>query len=191
MTNIKTWADGEQITPADMQRYISDVLHGFMAPPSCRRTVANLSSQHKPANAAHVVQFDKPAMGKGSMYSYDTTGGLMSTEATKIHAPIDGLYEMSFGLVVRAATGDLGFATAAVNLNQTTGSSIAATGFLRVGLGRSNRSEKVGAGSATIALDAGDFISAAAQSDTDFVFGDGDFAQFISHMELRWVGVKP
>ncbi|MFT2017727.1 hypothetical protein ACMA1D_18085 [Streptomyces sp. 796.1] len=189
--DVKTWGNGQKIEPADMRRYVSDVLQGLMAPPACRRTVADVAAQQKSAGAYHVLQLDKPGMGTGAMHSFDSTGGQMSKDPFKIHAPLDGLYEVSCGVVVRAVSGSLGFVAVAMNKNQTAGSTIAATSFCRTGAGRTSAAEKVGAATATIPLAEGDFVSVAVHSDTDFCFGDGSFAQFVSHVDLRWVGVKP
>ncbi|MFH8346795.1 hypothetical protein [Streptomyces sp. NPDC018045] len=191
MIDIKTWADGEKVTPADMKKYVSGALRGFLEPPACRRTVANLGSQQKPGGVYQVVEFDKPGMGQGAAHSYDTTGGFMSKDPYKIYAPADGLYEISFGLIVRAVSDPLTWVVGALSKNQTDGGSIAASNFLRVGFGRATSTEKVGAGSATVPLRAGDFASLAVHSEVPFLLGSGNFAQFVSHFELRWVGVKP
>ncbi|MES9589955.1 hypothetical protein ABWK57_14000 [Streptomyces sp. NPDC094045] len=189
MADIKTWANGQKVTPADMKRYVSDVIRGFLEPPACRRTVANMASEQKAADTWHVVKFDKPGMGGGKPHSYDNTGSLMSKEDTKIHAPIDGLYEVAFTLVARSVGSSLPFCVAAVNKNQTAGNTIAATAFLRIGLGRASTVEKIGSGSATIKMKAGEFVSLAVAPTSPMCLGDGTYAQMISHMELRWVGV--
>ncbi|MER6912228.1 hypothetical protein ABT354_11190 [Streptomyces sp. NPDC000594] len=188
---MKTWADGETISPADMKKYVSGPLRGLLAPPACRRTVANLGSEQKPARAWHTVQFDKPGAGAGKAHSYDTTGGLMSADPFKITAPLQGLYEVSAGVVVRAVSGSLTFAVASVNRNETVAGDIAHRGFLRFGLGRASASEKVGQGSATVALAEGHWISMAVNPETAAYLGANSNAQILSHLEMRWVGAMP
>ncbi|MFD5050425.1 hypothetical protein [Streptomyces tendae] len=191
MADIKTWANGQKINPADMKQYVSDVLRGFLEPPACRRTIANQASEQKAATTWYPVTLERVGSGVGATHSYDTTGGLMSKDPAKIVAPIDGLYELSFGIILRAVSGTLTFALAAANINLTGGKDIAARPIVRVGCGRASAAEKIGAGSATVALKAGDFVSLAVHADNPFYLGDGSYAQMISHLELRWVGVKP
>ncbi|UFQ16421.1 MULTISPECIES: hypothetical protein [Streptomyces] len=188
--DIKTWANGELIAPADMKKYVSDALKGFLEPPACRRTMANAGSEQL-APGWHVVKLERPGSGYGAGHSYDTTGGLMSKEQTKIHAPIDGLYEVSAGLIIRAVSGSLPYVVGSVNKNASTGGTIGATGFLRFGHGRATAGEKVGAGSTTIPLKAGEYIAMAFNADAAAYVGEGAYAQMISHLELRWIGVMP
>ncbi|MER5441117.1 hypothetical protein [Streptomyces sp. NPDC002790] len=191
MADIKTWANGQKITPDDMKTYVSDALRGFMEAPACRRTIANQASEQKAAKTWYPVTLERVGSGVGATHSYDNTGGQMSKDPVKVVAPIDGLYELSFGIILRAVSGTLTYALAAANINQTNGGQIAAKPIVRTGCGRSSAAEKVGAGSATVALKAGDFVSLAVHADDAFYIGDGSYAQMISHFELRWVGVKP
>ncbi|MEV0445297.1 hypothetical protein AB0I84_07470 [Streptomyces spectabilis] len=191
MTDIKTWADGEKITPAEMKKYVSDALRGFLEPPACRRTVANQASEQKSADTWHPVSFDKPGSGTGAGHSYDNTDGRMSDDPFKVRAPIAGLYEVSAGLVLRSASGSLTYAVASVNRNQSSGDAIGSTAFLRFGLGRATGVEKVGCGTATITLNAGQWVSMAFKAESPVLVGSGAYAQFLSHLEIRWVGVKP
>ncbi|MFI1796348.1 hypothetical protein ACH427_03160 [Streptomyces sp. NPDC020379] len=130
-------------------------------------------------------------MGAGAALSYDITGGAMSRDPYRITVPVAGLYEVTCGVVVRSPTGALPFAVAAVNRNREGGDNISSLAFLRFGCGRSESREKVGAGSATVALDAGDYVSLAVNASDVYVFGDGDAAQALTHLEVRWVGVRP
>ncbi|ARZ66921.1 hypothetical protein SMD11_1260 [Streptomyces albireticuli] len=191
VVSMKTWADGEVVTPADMKTYVSDVLRGLLEPPACRRTAASQGSEQRPPDTWQVVRWDRPASGAGSPHSYDSTRGSMAREATKIHAPIPGLYEITCGIVVRSVSGALPYTVCAVNRNQEGGDAISSLAPLRFGCGRATSREKVGAGSATIPLDAGDFVSMAVNGSNAFYLGDAQDSQLISHMELRWVGVKP
>ncbi|MEU2513789.1 hypothetical protein [Streptomyces syringium] len=188
---MKTWSAGETITPADMKTHVSDVLRGLLEPPACRRTAANQGSEQRPADTWQVLRWDKPGMGAGAAHSYDSTGGSMSRDPTRIVAPIPGLYEVSCGVVVHSVSGALPFTVCAVNRGQEGGTSISERAFLRFGCGRASSREKAGGGSATVPLAAGDFVSMAVNGSSAFYLGDGEGAQRICHLELRWVGVMP
>ncbi|RLV10239.1 hypothetical protein CTZ27_03195 [Streptomyces griseocarneus] len=163
----------------------------FLEPPACRRTAAAQGTEQKAGDTWQPVRWDKPGMGAGAAFSYDSTGGAMSQDPYRIVVPIPGLYEISTGVVVRSVSGGLPWAVAAVNRNVTNGEAISTLAFLRFGLGRSESREKSGAGSATIFLDAGDYVSLAVNASEAFVLGVDDGAQALTHLEVRWTGARP
>lgn len=189
---IKTWTD-TYVSTDDFNAELVDNLNRLITQPACHRTfAANLTAQ---ASSAWVLApLDPAATGEGRFGSFDTTFGAFGANANRMAAPEDGLYEITFSAVIRAAVSGttLTYGAAAIAINQTTAANVVANAICRPALNRSWGEERAGNGSATVPLTKGDFVSLAVTGvGTTWVMGKDSFTEMTSFLCLSRVGEKP
>ncbi|WP_188285318.1 hypothetical protein [Streptomyces sp. CBMA29] len=181
------------VSTDDLNTELVDNLNRLIAQPAAHRTFA--ANQTANISGAWVlVPLDLPATGEGRYGSFDTTHNAFGTHASRMVAPEDGLYEISFSAVIRAAVSGtaLTYGAAAFAVNQTTAANVASNALCRPALGRSWAEERSGNGSATVPLNKGDFVSLAVTgTGTTWVMGHDSFTEMTSFLCLCRVGEKP
>ncbi|WP_344024011.1 hypothetical protein [Streptomyces luteireticuli] len=175
-----------------MNSRIRDPIEQLLNPPGCRRAVK--ANVFVAANSWALLRFEPPGQGAGKASSFDSTGSMMSDSPTRVTAPLDGLYEVNAGLVMSAAdlNGRMGYARAAVGKGLSEPARFDTEAFVKFGLNRITAGCRSGAGTATIPLRAGEWVSLAAWADASWVTADRrENAASASFLELSWVGDLP
>ncbi|MCZ4119044.1 hypothetical protein [Streptomyces sp. H39-S7] len=189
---IKTWTDA-YVSTDDLNTELVDNLNRLIAQPACRRTfAANLTANA--SGAWLLVPLDPVGTGEGRFSSFDTSSGAFGANSNRMTAPEDGLYEITFSAVIRAAVSatSLTYGAAAIAVNQATATNVAANALCRTALNRSWGEERSGNGSATVPLLKGDYVSLATTGiGTTWVTGHDSFTEMTSFLCLSRVGEKP
>lgn len=184
--DIKSWADGP-VPVSDMES-ITEELRYLTGPPACSRVSVRGSTTADGTWA--FVTLAAPGTGSVQSHSWDTTGGLMGSHPTRITVPEDGLYEITWSVVIRhTSTSSLAYGQAAAAVSALSPTDARDTPSGRVGLGRTGLRERAGAGSTTVPIRAGDHVSLAAMgSGAPWIVGSDETGRYATRLTVKWVG---
>lgn len=183
--DLRTWEDGP-VAVSDMDTITSELLY-LTQTPACSRV--SVQSPQVADGTWAFVPLAAPGTGAGQSFSWDTTGR-MGSHPTRITAPTDGLYEVTWTVVIRhTSTGALTYAQAAVGTNPSVATDVASLPDSRGGLGRTGLRERAGSGSATVPLRAGDYVSLGAIGHgATWTVGTDETGRWATRLTVRWVG---
>jgi hypothetical protein len=187
---LKTWVNGG-VDEDDLNEGVRDELDFLMDPPNCTRVGS--TSGVSDAGAWALVPLALPGTGSGDTLSWANRAGF-GTHGTRITAPEDGLYEVSWACSVRstASSGTITFAQAAVAINATSAEQVYTRPISRAALGPIVARWQCGEGSATVPLAAGQWVSMAARGDgIPWISGPDFDGNGLTRLSLRWVGELP